>query len=70
MHRSSRSKKKHPDAIVNIVSGRVGPSTVNVHNSIAIGKTQMEDFEAKWPKGFYDTITKKVVTMAVTKKHV
>ena len=62
--------KKHPDAIVNIVSGRVGPSTVNVHNSIAIGKTQMEDFEAKWPKGFYDTITKKVVTMAVTKKHV
>ena len=68
MHRSSRSKK-HPDAIVNVVSGRVGPSTVNVHGSIAIGKKQMEDFEAEWPKGFYNTIAKKVVTMAVTKKH-
>ena len=39
--------KSHPDTIVNVVSDRVGPSTVNVHNSIAIGKKQMEDFETK-----------------------
>ena len=32
---------KHPDDIVNIVSGRLGPSTANVHNTIEIGRVQM-----------------------------
>ncbi len=62
--------EKHPDGIVDIVSGRVGPASVNVHNSVEIGSAQMNEFESSWPVGFNGTIQKKVVTMAVTKKHV
>ena len=61
---------QHPDEIVNIVSGRVAPSSVNI-NAIEIGRLQMQESEAGWPTGFYNTISKRVVkTMTVTKKHV
>ncbi len=58
----------HPDSVVNIVNGRVGPPSVNVHNTLAIGTSQMNDFESSLPTGFNGTIQKKVETMAVTKK--
>ncbi len=60
----------HPDSIVNIVSGCIAPSSVNVHDAVSIGKQQMDDFKRKWPAGFQETITKKVETMSVTRKHI
>lgn len=60
----------HPDDIVNIVSGIVGPSTVNVHDFVAIGSEQMSEFEATWLEHFHHTIGKRVTTMAVTKESV
>lgn len=62
---------QHPEHLVNIVSGKVvGHPSVNVNNAVAIGKTQMESFEASWPGGFHDTIPKLVKTMALSRKHV
>ena len=60
----------HPSGTVNIVSGKIGDSSINVHNAVEIGKSQMQEFEKSWPKGFHDTIKKKVKTMSETKKHV
>ena len=57
--------EEHPIDIVNIVSGRLGPSSVNVHNTIEIGRVHMQEFESMRPAGFYDTIPKKVTTMTV-----
>ena len=34
----------HPDEIVNIVTGRIAPSSVNVEKSVEIGKTPMVSF--------------------------
>lgn len=58
------------DKIVNIVSGRVAPVSVNVDKTVTIGTKEMEEFEGAWPDGFYNPILKKTVTMQVTKKHV
>lgn len=64
------STSNEADKIVNIVSGRVAPVSVNVDKTVAIGTKQMEEFEGSWPDGFYNPISKKTVTMQVTKKHV
>jgi hypothetical protein len=58
------------DSVVNVVTGEVADKSVNVYNSVKIGTAQMKDFEGKLPEGFYDTITKKIVTMSTSKKHV
>jgi len=60
----------HPDEIVNIVSGRIAPSSVNVDKSVEIGKAQMVLFEENWPSGFNTPIPKQIVTMAVALKSV
>ena len=57
----------HPTDIVNIVSGHVASESVDVDNSVAIGKKQMKLYEATWSDGFYHAVAKKVVTMAETK---
>ena len=56
--------------LVNIFSGRLTPSIVNVDNAVDIGTKQMEVAENTWPVGFYGPISKKVITMDVTRKHV
>jgi len=43
---------------VNIVTGRIAPSTVNVDKSVEIGKAQLEMFEKDWPAGFQTPIPK------------
>ena len=48
--------EKHPEGIVNIVTGRVGRSSVNVYNAVAIGREQMSEYENTWPAGFHSTI--------------
>ena len=60
----------HPDGIVNIVTGRIAPDAVNVDNYVAMGKEHMKQFETGWPKSFYEPLSNKVVTMAVTKKRI
>lgn len=60
----------HPQNIVNIVSGRIAPSSVNVEKSVEIGKAQMVLFEDNWPSGFYTPIPKQIVTLDVAKKSV
>ncbi len=41
-----------------------------MHQVIDIGMKQMMEFESKLPQGFYDTIEKKVVSMAASKKSI
>ena len=57
-----------PD-IVNIVSGEVADKSVNVDNSVSLGSKMMTDFVNSWPEGFNKTLSKKVTTMSVGKKH-
>ena len=58
----------HPDELVNIVTGRVAPGTVNAGLSVQIGTAQLREFEESLPDGFNSTISKKVVTMSVNRK--
>ena len=61
----------HPPNVVNIASGKVAESSVNVHEAVAIGKEMMKEFEKQWPEGFRNTISKKVITVSdSSKKHI
>ena len=60
----------HPEGIVNIFSGGVGPASVNVQDSLEVGREHMSEFESTWPEEFHDTINKKIITRAVTKKSI
>jgi hypothetical protein len=59
-----------PDNIVNIVSGRISPQSVNADKSVIIGRQQMTEYEASWPQGFNDPLSKKVTTMSISKKQI
>ena len=37
-------------ALVNIVSARICPDEVNVHDAVDLGKAQMEEIESSWPE--------------------
>ncbi|CAH3177162.1 unnamed protein product [Porites lobata] len=54
----------HPVNIVNIVTGQIADSSVNVQDALAIGKKSMKEFEGGWPEGFSGPISKKVKTIA------
>ncbi|MES9884531.1 MAG: hypothetical protein ABW185_27110 [Sedimenticola sp.] len=60
----------HPSGIINIVNGRNGPESVNADNAVAIGDSQMKNYEDSWPSGFHSTLGKKVVSMDATNKHI
>ena len=61
----------HPaDGIVNVVTGLIAPTSLNVEQAVEIGKTQMISFENTLPTGFYESISKKVVTMNSIKKSI
>ena len=61
----------HPDgSLVNIVSGKIAPASVNIDSAVKIGEEMLEEFEKSWPEGFYSTISKKVETMAASCKSV
>ncbi|KAK3106543.1 hypothetical protein FSP39_022295 [Pinctada imbricata] len=62
--------EEHSGKLINIVSGRVSPDSVNVDNALEIGKKQMSEFEQSLPNGFYNTLSKRVVTMSVGRKSV
>ena len=63
--------EEHPaDSIVNIATGRIGPPTVNVHDTVRLGTRQMNEFDGSLPAGFHGTIEKRFISMAETKKSV
>ena len=51
-----------PSGMVNIVTGEIGPESVNIDQAVSIGWQQMVDFQATWPEGFNETICRKIVT--------
>ena len=58
----------HPDSsIVNIVSRKLAPASVNVDNAVIIGQEMLEDFVKAWPERFLCT---KNESMAVSCKSV
>ena len=58
----------HPEQLVNVAIGSIGPSEINVDQVVRIGHSQMLDFEKTLPTGFWTCIERKIKTMAVMKK--
>ena len=58
----------HPDKLVNVANGSHAPSQVNVDQAVSIGNEQLIDFENRPLAGFWESIQKKVKTMAMSKK--
>lgn len=58
------------DSLVNIVTGRVASPSVNVDNSVNLGKQLMKSYEDGWPQSFKKPLSKPTVTMAEQKKRV
>lgn len=50
------------------MNGKLAPPSVNVERAVEIGTLQMNGFQKSLPKGYYESIEKKVHTMAETKK--
>ena len=61
---------KHPPSLVNIVTGTIAPTSANVDEAIDIGQTQMMEFENSWPDNLYGSISRKVETQVVSRKHI
>lgn len=64
------SPTEHTDGILNIVTGRIGPDSVNADDAVKIGRAQMKEYEDSWPEGFNSTISNKVITMSADKRSV
>jgi len=60
----------HPAGLINVVTGRIAPETVNAHDAVDTGNGQLASFEKSWPGGFNASLSKMVVTMAVKRKSV
>ena len=60
----------NPEELINIFSGQISSDKVNVPCAIEIGRNEMITFEESWPDSFHETISKKVVTMNDSKKHI
>ena len=58
------------DSLLNIVSGRIEPATVNLDDAIQLRKCKMTEFEQGWPSEFHAVISKTVQLISVTRKHV
>jgi hypothetical protein len=56
---------QHPDGIVNIATGEIGSTGINVHDAVRIGEAMLVEFETSW---ILLTIPKKVTTMAASAK--
>ncbi len=57
----------HPSCFLNIATGLLAPSNVNVDSSVTIGTQQMEECESGWPQSFHRVQNKRIITMAVSK---
>ena len=59
----------HTQGIINLVTGRITRDNVNVDNSISVGTQQMPKYESFWSEGLHSSLSKKVITLVITKKH-
>lgn len=57
-----------PNELINIVTGKVAPCSINLDQSVSIGKQQVQQFVSSWPEGFHRPIEKKVLTMTASHK--
>ena len=55
--------------LINISNGQIAQTNVNVDRALEVGREQLKQFEASWPAGFYNTLSKQVLTFAERKKH-
>ena len=60
----------HPNHLVNVVSGKIAAAAVNVDTATIVGTKMMNKYESQWPSSFHKPLSKKVVTMAVSRKHI
>ena len=62
---------QHPNGkLLNIATGELAHEDVNAHNALEVGQTMVKCFRKSWPSGFYDKLSKPIVTMNDKKKHV
>ena len=54
--------------MINISNGKIAQPNVNVDSALAVGREQLKQFEASWPDGFCNTLSKQVVTFVERKK--
>lgn len=71
--REELKKHSHPlkqsgEKLVNIVNGGVASEKVNVQDALPIGEKMASEFTNKLPQGFYQPLSKQVVTMETLKK--
>ena len=60
--------EEHPDQLINVANGFLGPTFINVDQAIAIAGAQVVEFELSLPHGYWNAIEKRVKTMASGKK--
>ena len=61
---------QHPNGkLLNIATGELAHEDVNAHNALEVGQTMVKCFRKSWPSGFYDKLSKPIVTMNDKKKH-
>ena len=54
--------------LINISNGQIAQPNVNIDRALEVCREQLKQFEASWPDGFYNTLSKQVVTFAERKK--
>ena len=54
--------------LLNISNGQIAKPDVNVDRALHVGSEQLTQFEASWPEGFHNKLSKQVVTFAEKKK--
>ena len=63
--------ENHPqDHLINIITGRIAPTTVNIDSAVSIREQLMKQYEAGWCESFHKPISKAFVTMSVSKERV
>ena len=61
----------HPEnSLINIITGRLSPASVNVDDSIQLGEQLMRSYEDGWPQSFHKPLSKPTVTMSISRKKV
>ena len=62
------SDSLQPGILLNIVTGRMASPTVNVDESVKLGKILMKSYEDGWPESFYKPLVKPTTAMTEQKK--
>ena len=54
--------------LLNISNGQIAQPNVNIDRALEVCREQLKQFEASWPDGFYNTLSKQVVAFAESTK--